>query len=252
MYQRIKCFLCVVVLVISGCASTPKKTPPPVVTTVPTVQPLEEKSDIAAVIEELKISLAKDPKNSKARAELIRLLVKRDELAAVHLKAGLALRTTNPAGARKEFLRALKIRTEYPDAITALRELQLSTSRDLIQTRMKKEAKSAASKAEALERDVDEESSTGDYSLDIAISALEDGDFSTAIKEFEKIRAIYPNDPDIKEYLYKSWYNLGKSSYIKMEYKKALAAFGKVRKGYENVDDYTAKCKQALKKAGGR
>ena len=253
-YQNLEsraCFLIVMVFTITGCASTAPG-PTFVQKTVQISTALEEKGDIVDAVEELKIALTVDPKNTKVQESLARLLTKRDQQAEKHLRTGIALRNSNPAEARKEFLRALRIRNDYSEALTALRELQLNSSKALIQNRIKKEAKAAASKAAAQEKEAEEDTSTGDYSLDIAISALEDGDFSTAISEFEKIRAVYPNDPDIKEYLDKSWFNYGKASYIKMEYKKALSSFTKVRKGYENVDDYIAKCKQALKKAGTR
>lgn len=244
------CFLFTSVPVNRGHAATAPR-PALAQESVQTSAALEEKGDIVNAVEELKIALTIDPRNTKAREELTRLLVKRDIQAENHLKAGNAIRTSNPAGARKEYLRSLRIRNDYPEALMALRGLQQTASIDSIHSRQKKEARIASSKAEERERAAEDDQSTGDYSLDIAISALEDGDFATAIREFEKMKVLYPKDPDIQAYLDKSWYNSGKASFIKMEYKKALHAFSKVRKGYENVADYITKCKQALKKAAG-
>lgn len=247
------CLLLVVALFMTGCAATPA--PRPAGVREPAVQKSEQtptimaKGDITNAVEELKIALAIDPDNAQLRAELASLIAKRDQQAAEHLKAGMALRSTNPKGAQKEFLRALRIRNDYPEAVAALRALQLASSIDMIQGRLKKEARKASSKADQ-EQAADED--TGDYSLDIAISALEDGDFTTAIREFEKMKALYPHDPDIRAYLDKARYNSGKAYFIKMEYNKALSEFTKVSKGYENVNEYIAKCRQALKKAGRR
>ena len=79
----------------------------------------EKKGDLVKAVEELKIALVVDPGNSKAREELNRITVKRNLEADKHLKAGIAVRDSNPQGARKEFVAALRIRGDYPEAVTA-------------------------------------------------------------------------------------------------------------------------------------
>jgi len=214
---------------------------------VKTSSTLEQKRDFANAVEELQIALTIDPESDKARRELNRLLVKRDLEAIKHFKAGVAARNSNPQAAHREFLEALRIRSDYRDALMALRELQFISSEAIIQARLKREAKAALSKGHNKIQDEDEDSFSEDYSLDIAISSFEDGDYATAIREFDKMKARFPNDPDIQVYLDRSWYNTGMDWFAKKDYKKAVASFSKVRKGFGRVDEYMNKCRQGLK-----
>ena len=216
----------------------------------------EKKGKIANAVEELKIALTIDPENLKAREELHRLMGKCDLEAQKHFKSGMALRDYNRREAQKQFLEVLRIRPDYQQAITGLRDLQLMSSEVSIQARLKKEAGKEANrkiqgsitghKTKAEEPTDEEEADTEDYSLNIAISAYENGDYVTAIREFEKMKALYPRDPDIKAYLNRSWYNHGIDLFNKRDYRNALHSFSKLPKGYGSVNEYIAKCKQAL------
>ena len=214
---------------------------------VKTSSSLEQKRDIANALEELKIVLTIDPENDKAREELQRISVKRDQEALKHFKAGIAARNSNPQVAHREFLEALRIRSDYRDALMALRELQFISSEAVIQARLKREAKAASSKGHNKIQDEDEDSLPEDYSLDVAISSFEDGDYVTAIREFNKMKARFPNDPDIQVYLDRSWFNTGMDAYAKKDYRKALSSFSKVRQGFGGVDECMNKCRKALK-----
>ena len=214
---------------------------------VKTSSTLEQKRDIANALEELKVVLTIDPKNDKAREELNRLSVKRDQEALKHFKAGIAARNSNQQAAHREFFEALKLRSDYRDALMALRELQFISSEAIVQARLKREAKVAFSREHHKIQEEDEDSSPEDYSLDIAISSFEDGDYVTAIREFNKMKARFPNDPDIQVYLDRSWFNTGMDAYAKKDYRKALASFSKVRQGFGGVDECMNKCRKALK-----
>ena len=238
---------CWIVLISAGCAhiDAPGKTFAE--QTVQASSTLEKKGDLAKGVEELKVALAADPDNDNVRERLNRLIAKRDQEAARHFKTGVALSDSNPKGAKKEFLEALRIRSDYPEAVTALRELQLESAEDRIRARTRKEARHAAAMAHEKRDAAEDEADGEDYSLDIAISSFDAGDYDTAIHEFGKMKARYPNDPDIQLYLNRSWYNAGMGWFAKKDYRRALAAFAKVPKRFERVDEYAAACRSALK-----
>jgi tetratricopeptide (TPR) repeat protein len=236
-----------ILLMSAGCAHNDAQEKAFSEQTVQASSTLEKKGDLVKAVEELKIALVVDPDNSKAREELNRITVKRNLEADKHLKAGIAVRNSNPQGARKEFVAALRIRGDYPEAVTALRGLQLESAEAVLQARTKREAKLAATRVHA-KTEADEDEMDGvEYSLDIAISAFESGDYNTAIREFGKMKARYPNDTDIQLYLDRSWYNSGIASFTKKDFHRALTSFAKVPKGFERVDEYVAKCRSALK-----
>lgn len=222
---------------VSG-ASTFEKLP---AVSVQTSSVMEDKGDITLAVEELKIALTIDPDNSKARAQLKRLLEKRNLEAEKRFKAGLALRESDRVRAAREFLAALRIRSDYPEAVAELKNLQLETSEAAIQSRADNKA-AAAAKSKALKEYDDE----ANY-LDTAISFYEDGDYASALAELQSAKSRHPNNPEIQKYLNLSWYNSGILSFKKKEYRKAFDAFGKVRKNFENVDNYIRQCRQALK-----
>ena len=159
---------------------------------------LEKRGDLVNAVEWLKVALVVDPNNAAIRDELNRLTVKRNQEAERHFKAGVDLRNSNPQAAKKKFLDALRLRGDYPEAVTALRELQLESAEAVIQARTIQEAKLAATgahgKAKTTE-DEDDEVDREEYSLDVAISAFETGNYETAIHEFEKMKARYPRRP---------------------------------------------------------
>jgi tetratricopeptide (TPR) repeat protein len=240
-----------ILLISAGCAHNDMQGKAFSEQTVQASSTLEKKGDLVKAVEELKIALVVDPDNSKAREELNRMTVKRNLEADKHLKAGIAVRDSNPQGARKEFVAALRIRSDYPEAVTALRGLQLESAEAVLQARTKREAKLAATRVHA-KTEADEEEMDGvEYSLDIAIPAFESGDYNTAIHEFGKMKARYPNDPDIKLYLDRSWYNSGIAWFTKKDFHRALTSFAKVPKGFERVDEYVARCRSALKTPEG-
>ncbi len=208
---------------------------------------LERKKDIAGAVEKMKIALTVDPENTLIREHLRQTTERFAPEAEKHYKTGIAVRESSPQAARKEFLEALRLRPDYMEAVTALRDLQLASSEAVIQKRLKKKAKNAAVRP-PVKPDADEdEDYTEDYSLDVAVSSYEDGDYERAAREFEKMQARFPNDPDIRMYLDNSWYNIGMSYFAKKEYQKALASFAKVRKGFQRVDECVIKCRQCLK-----
>ncbi len=238
---------CCVLLISAGCAHIDAPGKAFAEQTVQTSSTLEKKGEFAKAVEELKVALAADPDNSSVREKLSRLIVKRDQEAARHFKAGIALPDSNPKGAKKEFLEALRIRGDYPEAVTALRGLQLESAEDRIRVRTRKEARHAAARAHEKTEAAEDEADGEDYSLDVAISSFDTGDYDTAIHEFGKMKARYPNDPDIQLYLDRSWYNAGIALFTKKDYSKALASFAKVPKGFDRVNEYTAACRSALK-----
>ena len=244
-----KLFLLCVFLLPAGCAHNARQAADEafVQRLMKSSSVLEQKSDIAKALEELKIALTIDPENDKAREELNRLLIKRDLEAEKHFKAGTAVRNSNPQAAHKEYLEALRIRSDHREALMALRELHCISSEGIVQARLKREAKVASSKGHNKIQDEDEDSFSEDYSLDIAISSFEDGDYARAIREFEKMKARFPDDPDIQIYLDRSWYNTGMVWFAKKDYKKAIASFSNVRKGFGRIDEYMLKCRQSLK-----
>lgn len=239
--------LCWVLLISTGCAHIDAPGKAFAEQTAQASSNFEKRGDLVDAVEELKIALAVDPDNSSVREKLNRLIVKRDQEAARHFKAGLALRDSNPKVANKELLEALRIRGDYPEAVTALRGLQLESAEGRIQARTRKEARLAAARAHEKTETAEDEADAEDYSLDIAISSFDTGDYDTAIHEFGKMKARYPNDPDIQSYLDRSWYNAGIALFTKKDYRRALTSFAKVPKGFERVDEYAAACRSALK-----
>jgi tetratricopeptide (TPR) repeat protein len=238
-----KAFPALALPLVAGCAgmfgnSTFEKLPE---ASVQTSSIMEEQGDITLAVEELKIALTIDPDNKKAQGELKRLLEKRNFEAEKRFKAGMALRDKDPARAAKEYLAALRIRSDYPEAVAELKNLQLESSEATIQARADNKAAIAA-KAKAMEEDDDEAT----Y-LETAIAFYEDGDYTSAIKELQEAKGRYPNDPEIHRYLNLSWYHSGIIWFKKKDYRKALDAFGRVKKGFESVDDYTRQSRQALK-----
>lgn len=235
----------------SGCAVSrlPDETKEEVRQIVETATKQEDQGERGKSVKDLRIALTIDPDNSRARQELNRLVAIQNKEAEAHYIIGNSVRGSNPLKAQKELLAALRLRPDYPEALTALRELQLARAEAKIQARLKKEAAIATAKAQGKQHDVSEDDDTypENYSLETAMEAFEAGDYTTAIKEFEKMKASYPNDPDIQAYLERSWYNSGIAHYNKKDYKKALAAFSKVRKGFERVDEYALFCRQQLK-----
>ncbi|GAM09396.1 tetratricopeptide repeat protein [Geobacter sp. OR-1] len=215
---------------------------------VETARKEEERGAIGTSVKDLKIALTIDPGNSRAREELNRLVIKQGKEAEAHFIIGDSLRVSNPLKAQKELLAALRLRPDYPEAITALQELQLAKAEAKIQARLRKEA-AAKAQGKRAPVDDDEDSYPDEYSLEVAMAAFEAGDYTTAIKEFQKMKAAYPNDPDIQAYLERSWYNSGIAHYNRKDYKKALTAFSKVRKGFERVDEYSLLCRQKMKPA---
>lgn len=242
-------FLIGMILMASGCAHVEKQAPgaAEVKELVETSTTLERQGDIVNAVEDLKIALVIDPKNRKAREELNRLIIKLNSEADQHYKTGITARDTNEQLARKEFLAALRLRPDFEEAITALRELHLASAEALIQARLKKEAAHSSSRLKPKGHAEEEELDTETYSLAIAVSAFEEGDYAKAIQEFSKMKARYPSDPDIQAYLDRSWYSNGVELFNRKNYKKAQESFVKVPKGFDNVGDYMAKCRQALK-----
>ena len=242
------------VLMASGCAHVKNQAPgtAEVKQLVETSTIMEKRGDIVSAVEDLKIALAIDPTNAKALEELNRLVAKRNRDAEQHYRAGVAVRNSNAQAAQKEFLDALRLRPDHQEALTALRELQLAAAETGIQARLKKEAARTSIQVRPKKHADEEELDIETYSLDIAVSAFEDGDYSTAIREFSKMKSRYPNDPDIKAYLDRSWYNNGIDQFNTKNFRKALESFSKVPKGFDNVGDYMGKCKKALKPDTGK
>lgn len=225
-------------IVFTGCAT---HFPKPPEESIQTSSVKEEEGDITAAVEQLKIALTIDPGNKKAEEALQRLTAKRDQEAEKHFNAGMVLKASDPVRASKEFIAALRIRSDYPEAVAELKNLQLETSEEKIQARAKKEA-AASVKTQAQDSEEEEEP----Y-LDRAIAYYEDADYPAAIRELQKAKARHPNDPEIQKYLNLSWYNSGISWFKKNEFKKALDSFTKLNANYENVTDYIRKSRQGLK-----
>ena len=207
----------------------------------------EEAGEIVRTVEKLNIALTIDPENKTAREELTKFVVKQNTEAQVHFLAGASLRGSNPQKAHKEFIAAIMLRSNYSEALTALRELHLASMESILYSRLKREAANAAAKLHDKHADVDEGSYSDEYSLETAVSAFEAGDYATAIREFEKMKSAYPDDPDILAYLDRSWYNSGVDKFNKRDYRKALTVFSNVRKGFERVDEFLLICRQNLK-----
>ena len=241
-------------LMAAGCAHVEKQAPgaEEVKKLVETSTTLEKRGDVGSAVEDLIIALVIDPNNRKARDELNRLIAKRNSEAAQHYQAGIAVRNSNAQEAQKEFLNALRLRPDYEEAIAALRELHLATTEAVIQARLKKEATRTSTRVKHKIHDEEDELDMEAYSLDFAVSAFEGGNYIAAIRQFNKMKERYPNDPDIQAYLDRSWYSNGLELFHKKSYKKALESFSRVPKGFDHVGDYMAKCRQALKSDSGK
>ena len=242
-------FLIFVLLMAAGCAHIEKQAPRAAVAKqlVENSTTMEKRGDIVTAVEDLKIALTIDPNSIKAHAELNRLIDERNRNAEQHYRAGIAASNSNTQEARKEFLAALRLRPDYSESITALRELQLATAEAIIQVRLQKEAAHTKTRLKSKVYTEEDDPDMETYSLDIAVSAFEKGDYAAAVREFSKMKERYPNDPDIQAYLDRSFYNNGIALFNKKHYKKALESFSKVPAGFDNVGDYLAKCRQALK-----
>jgi tetratricopeptide (TPR) repeat protein len=203
----------------------------------------EEKGDLTAAVERLKIALTVDPDNIKAQEELKRLMVKRNIEAEKRYKVGLTLKGSDPDGARREFLAAIRTRSDYMEAVKALKDLQLESSEATLSVRAKKEA---ASRSQPKEQGSVDEILEETY-LDNAIALYDEGNFASAIQELQKAKSRKPNDPEVNKYLNLAWYNSGIAWFKKKEYRKALEAFSAVKKKFEAADDYIRKCRQAMK-----
>ncbi len=248
-------FLLWLIIIACGCAHIEKPAPSAeeeAEKLVVASTTMERHGDVVSAVEDLKVALVIDPDNMKAREELNRLIIKRNSEAEQHYRAGTNARNSNSQEARKEFLNALRLNPNHEEAIAALRELQLATAEAIIQPRLKKEAARASKKVKPKVHVEEEEPDIETYSLDIAASAFEEGDYATAIREFGKMKARYPKDPDIQAYLDRSWYNQGIVLFNKKNYRKALNSFSKVRKGFNNVDRYIGECRQHLKHDSGK
>ncbi|NVN91256.1 MAG: hypothetical protein HXX11_11735 [Desulfuromonadales bacterium] len=237
-----------VLLVCAGCAHEDAQVKVFTEQTVKVSSNFEKRGYLDNAVEELMVANAVAPDNPVVLGELNRMVVKRNREAEKHFKAGLALRESDPRGARKELIEALKIHNDYPEAVAELKKIQLESAESVIQARSRREENLVAPRMqEKVEPTEEEEVESENYSLDIAISSFEKGNYDTAIREFGKMKARYPHDPDIQSYLDRSWYNSGISWFMKKEYRRALTSFSKVPKGFERVEDYLAKCRAALK-----
>ena len=203
----------------------------------------EAKGDLSNSLECVKIALTIDPTNPTAREELNRLILKRNNEAEKYFNAGNAVRSSNAKEAARLFLAALRTRHDYPEALASLRELHLAKEEAALTARLKKEAAKNIGKGHVEDEDID----VANYSLEVAILSYEEGEYMTAIREFEKIKFRYPNDQDIQLYLNSSYYNVGMSWFSKNDSRKALSWFIKVGKGFERVDDFIKKCRENLK-----
>lgn len=203
----------------------------------------EANGDLANSVEYVKIALTIDPSNPTAREELNRLILKRNSEAEKSFNAGKAARTSNEKEATRLFIAALGMRHDYPEALASLRELHIAKEEAVLEARLKKEAAKSHGKGHAEDEDID----VANYSLEVAILSYEEGEYMTAIREFEKIKSRYPKDEDIKLYLNSSYYNMGISWFSKNDFRKALSWFTKVNKGFERVDDFIKKCRENLR-----
>ncbi len=241
-------FVSWIFLIFAGCAHDDARERAFIGQTLLASSSYEKNGELGNAVEELKVALAVDSGNSDIREKLERLTEQRDREAKKHFKAGMAVSNSDLKGAKKEFLKALRIRIDYPEAVEELRKIRLAVTESAIETRIRKEAKSAAVKPHGKMEAVGDEGTEGeDYSLDAAIAAFDAGDFDAAVREFEKMRVRYPNDPDIRAYLDNSWYYSGIASFNRKDYDRALASFTRVPKGFQRVDEYVAKCRAARK-----
>ncbi len=236
--------LLLAILFAGGCAHTPVTTFPELPeASIKSSSEFEQKGNLTAAVERLKIALTIDPANTRAQEELKRLMLKRNIEAEKRYKAGLALRESDSDGARKEFIAALRIRSDYMEAVKALKDLQLESSEATLQVRARKEAASR----QQTKNQQQEEESLDDTHLDTAIAFYDDGNYASAIQELQRAKLRTPNDPEVNKYLNLSWYNSGIAWFNKKDYHKALDAFSMVKKKFENVDDYIRKCRQSMK-----
>ena len=172
-------FLIFVLLMAAGCAHIEKQAPRAAVAKqlVENSTTMEKRGDIVTAVEDLKIALTIDPNSIKAHAELNRLIDERNRNAEQHYRAGIAASNSNTQEARKEFLAALRLRPDYSESITALRELQLATAEAIIQVRLQKEAAHTKTRLKSKVYTEEDDPDMETYSLDIAVSAFEKGDY---------------------------------------------------------------------------
>jgi tetratricopeptide (TPR) repeat protein len=249
-HSALRFLITFLLLIPAGCAHQPAPVPEEskaeVQELVRTATTHEVTGEVAKSVEGLKIALTVDPENTKAREELNRLVAKQQAEAEAHFKAGAALRGTNPQKAHKEFIAAVKLRSNYPEALTALREIHLAEMLVKIKKRP-----DYGSKPQSGTHGTDPgDSFQGEYSLTTAIQAFDRGEYGTAIKEFTKMLDDYPGDPDITAYLEQSWYNSGVNQYNKKDYKKAVAAFKtvlEINPGNVPAKEYMENARKQLK-----
>lgn len=236
-----------VLLLAGGCAHEAPQLPPSSQALNDSVKKSHEqefRGDLTAAVEQLKIALTIDPDNSVAREELKRLTIKRDQLAEKHYRSGITLAEKDASSAQREFLKALRIRSDYPEAVRALKELQLESSEHTIQARAKKQV---AARTQQPKSTVEYEESVEATYLDTAIAFYEDGNYGAAISALQKAKSKSPRDPEVNRYLNLSWYKSGVALFNRHDYRQALDAFVRVAKRFELVEEYISKCRQALK-----
>ncbi len=231
------------VVLLNACAPVAKYAPPEEY--LKKSSSLEQRGDIAAAIEELKIALTIDPSNDSAKEQLKRLSVIRDREAEKHYKAGLSLKESDQSAARKEFLMALRIKPDYQIVVDELKQQQLTMAESKLQSRTTR--RTGARKAKGDEEEDEEEVGGGADYLGVAISLYEHGEYQAAINELLKARSRYPRSAEISRYLNLSYYNLGVLYYQKKDYVNALGMFSKVKRGSEKSDAYLKKARAMLK-----
>jgi tetratricopeptide (TPR) repeat protein len=230
--------LCVVLL--NACAPALKHTPSEEY--MKKSSSLEQTGNITEAIEELKIALTIDPTNSSAKEQLKRLSEKRDQEAEKHYKAGLSIKESDPAGASREFITALRTKPDYQVVVDELKKQHLTMSESKLRSRVitKKDSMSRKRGEEGVEEEEN-------YYLGIAISLYENGEYQAAIDELLKARSKYPRNSEISQYLNLYYYNLGILYYDKKDYTKALSTFSKVKKGFGKTEEYIKKTRAMLK-----
>lgn len=193
---------------------------------------LEQKGNLSAAAEELKIALTIYPDDSDTKEKLRQIAEARDRAAEKRYKKGLSLKKSDPSAAASEFLAALRIKPDYHAAVDELRGHHLAYAQHKLQGR------SGSHEVEA----------AGDDPLEIAITFYNDGDYKSAIEEFLKAKSQYPKNQDVIKYLNLSYYNSGINYYEKKEYKQALDMFLSVKSGFEKVNEYIKKTRSGLVK----
>ena len=116
---------------VTGCAVSrlPSETKEEVRQIVETATKQDERGEIGRSVKELKIALTIDPDNTRARAELNRLVSLQHKEAEQRFSTGISQRETNPQNAQKELLAALRLRPDYPEALEYLGEAYVKLGR---------------------------------------------------------------------------------------------------------------------------